>query len=96
MKVDFKKIKLLDIDGKKMATEGELHKTIANLLFAWSVNNLDLVELARKINKGTTIDVSKSDIAKIKAVVLSVPIEKGGLLAYAKDAFTTFMDGIKE
>ena len=94
MKVDFKKIKLIGLDGKAAKAEGgeKFHKTIATRIF-YQIANLDLVEVARQINQGKAVELSKTDIKQIKACLLS---EKAGFLAFAKEAITKFFDELEK
>jgi len=93
MKVDFTKIKLLDVNGEEAKPDGlPFHKVIAEKIFYY-VSNLDLVEVARQINKGEVVELSKTDLKQIRACVLS---EKAGLFAFAQEAFTNFLDNLKK
>ncbi len=93
MKIDFSKIQLKDIDGavlvdKETNEPVQLHKTIANAIYRIT-GVLDLVDIAREINRGKEVDLRKNEVSEIKRLVSS---EKGGFLAFAKKAILDYME----
>jgi len=92
MKINFKEIVLLDIDGKPAKAETPIHKAIANIIYT-QISNLDLVEVAREINKGKVVELSNTDIKQIKKLLLG---DKSGLFAFAKAAITEFFEALKQ
>jgi hypothetical protein len=55
--------------------------------------NLDLVEIARKINKGEEVELRDSEVTEIKRIFNS---NEAGLLAFVRKAFGDFIDSEKE
>lgn len=91
MKVNFKEVKLFDIDNVPIPIEkSNIHKAIANILYL-QAKNLDLVDIAIKINRGETIDVSKLELEGIKETILNSQI---GLSAFVKKATIEYINSI--
>ncbi len=86
MKVDFSKIELHDIDGKKQNIE--IHKTIGRIIYMFT-ENLDLIEIAQKIHKGEEVELRDSDVSEIKRLFKR---KEGGLLAYVRKTVEEYMD----
>lgn len=89
MKVNFSKIKILDIEGKEAKTS-DIHKSIARIIYN-RTQNLDLVEVAMNINKGKEVELRDSEIKEIKRLVND---KQSGLLAFARKAAMDFLDGL--
>ena len=94
MKINFSKIQLKNLDGVVMVDPetkkpAQIHKTLANAIYR-KTNSLDLVEIAREINKAKEVDLSKSDIDEIKNIILA---KSSGFFAFAKRAI---LDHIKQ
>lgn len=98
MEVELFKIKLKDIDGKKLKPkEGEeskgVHNSVAYILYTLS-RNLDLVDIALNMNKGHAVEMAPSHIAEMR--ILIADPEKGGLLAFARKAVIDYLDDLEE
>jgi len=91
MLYDFSVIVLTDIDGNEVP-DAKLYKTIANIVWK-GTQNLDLVDVAMKINRGESVDLGNSDIATIVALVKD---PKCGVFAYAIKAFLDYIESVKE
>jgi hypothetical protein len=88
MKVDFSKIKIIDIEDKPI---DDFHKVLARIIFMHT-QNLDLVEIARSINKGEPVEVRDSDWGEIKRIVSS---REANVLAFAKKGVLDFIEAQK-
>jgi len=91
MKVDFTKIKLVDIEGKELPG-ATYHKTIANILYQ-NTELLDLVEVAMKINKGEEVEISKEQLLEIKRLV---NLKQSGVFSFARKTTNDFIDSLLE
>jgi len=89
MRIDFSKIKMLDLDNKEVK-DHNIHKTIANILYL-NAKTLDLVETAREINKGATVELDKSEIQEIRQLISDT---KNGVYAFARQAIFEYLDKI--
>lgn len=87
MKINFSKIKLRDIEGREIKNS-KIHKGIANAIYMFA-KNLDLLEIAIKINKGEEVELRESDIAEIETIINS---KEAGFMAFARKAI---LDTIK-
>jgi len=90
MKYEFSKMQLKDIEGKVVPTQ-ELYKTVANALWL-GAKNLDLVDIAMKINKGEPVELSKTEVVEIERVVKN---PKSGIFAFAQHQILQFIEGVK-
>ena len=86
MKLNFSKVELKDIEGKKIEKH-DLHKLVANLLYG-GTKNLDMVEIAREINKGKEVELKKEDLEDIKKTI----VEAQTIAAFAKKAVIDYID----
>lgn len=89
MKVDFKVVKIYNIEGK-LIEKSNLHKTIADILYC-RARNLTLVEIAKKIHKGEVVDLSHTEVEEIKQLISS---PNDGLLSFARKAVLEYIDSI--
>lgn len=87
MKINFGEIKLCDIDGK-IVKETNFYKTIANITYL-NAKNLDLVEIARKINKGGVVEIGEGQLKEIRQLIND---PKNAVFAYARKAANDFID----
>lgn len=86
MKINFSQIKLIDLEDKTI--EGSaIHKTLANLLYA-RAENLDLVEIARAINKGEEVDLRPEEVKEIQKLVKN---PQNGIAAFARKTLLDFI-----
>ena len=70
IKVNFKEVKLFDIEGKIIPYEkNEIHKRIAELLY-FNSKKLDLVQVGMEINKGIEIESREDELNEIKEMVV--------------------------
>ena len=86
MKLNFAEIELLDLDGK-IVPNPEIHKSIARAVYHFS-KNLDLVDIARQINRGDEVELRDSEVAEIRRIVQSPEVK---FLAFAKKAINDFL-----
>jgi len=89
MRVDFTKIKLVDIDGNEIVNSS-FHKTIANAVYTHA-KTLDLVELAMKINKGKVVEIDKKLLVEVKNIIESPGV---GIAAFARKTGVDWIDSI--
>jgi hypothetical protein len=87
MKVDFTKIKLLNINKIEMLNQN-LHKTIANVMYV-NVKTLDLVEAAMQINRGEAVELNEKELKEIKEILISY---ESGIAAFARKAIKDFIE----
>jgi hypothetical protein len=85
MKVDFKEIKLVDIEENPIL---DFHKVLARVIFMHT-QNLDLVEVARQVNKGEPVEIRDSDWDEITRCT---KCKESGLSAFAKKAIVDFVE----
>lgn len=85
MKVDFTKIKIADIEDKPI---DDFHKVLARVIYMHT-QNLDLVEIARQINKGEPVELRSSDWDEIKRIVKS---REANVFAFARKAVIDFIE----
>lgn len=69
MKYNFSKIKILDIEGNEIPKSKEIFKTIANIIYTQSHEDLGLVEVAKEIYKGKEVEIDKIEIETIKKII---------------------------
>jgi len=91
MKVDLSKVELKDIDGN-VIKDAKFYKTIADLLYG-KARSLDLVEIARAINKGEEVEMAASHIKEMRQLVEN-PESK--IFTFARKAFSDYMDTLTE
>ena len=91
MKYNFTNLKLHDIDGKEMQ-DHDIHKLLAKGLYV-NVKDLDLVEIAIKINKGEEVEIDKVEAQNIKKFIES---DNCTLFAFAKKALIDFLNDKNE
>jgi hypothetical protein len=85
MKTDFTKIKVLDIGDKPIT---DFHKVLARVIFMHT-QNLDLVEIARAMNKGESVELRDSDFDELKRIVNS---REANIFAFARKATLDFIE----
>ncbi len=89
MKIDFKLIKLVDING--VVIEGsEIHKIIANIVYERAAN-LDLVDIAMRMNRGEVVDLGVAEVKEVRGLVAN---NKDRLSAFARKAVCDFLDSV--
>ena len=89
MKYNFSEVKIKDIDGKEI---NNTHKALANAIYLLT-ENLDLVEIAQKINRGEEVDLEKAEVETIKQIINE---PKAGFFAFVKKAYFDYIDSVKE
>ena len=87
VKVNIQELKIVDIDGNPEKVDG-FHKTIANLIYRFA-KTVDLVEVARTINKGEPVEISKADAKEILGILDDPQL---GVFAYVRAAIRDFFD----
>lgn len=87
MKVNFSKVKLLDVEGVLIKGHS-VHKTLADALYKFS-KSVDLVDIALKINKGQEVELSLPDIAVIKEVINN---PNSGFYTFARKALLDYLE----
>ena len=93
MKVDFKKLVPLDIEGKPAWKDDyPFYKLIANTIY-FRVSNLDLVEVGRQINTGMVVELSATDVKQIKNVLIS---KENSIASFARKAVIDFFDDLEK
>lgn len=90
MKVNFKSIVALDIEGN--VAEFDVYKIIAKAVY-YGIKNLDLVETARDINAGKEVELSATDVKQIKTCVLD---PQSTLFSYVRKAISDFFDKLED
>lgn len=90
MQVDFKQIKLTDINEQEVLNS-TIHKTIANVIYV-NARNLDLVEKAMKINKGEVVELSPGELTEIIKLVSS---HESGIAAFARKQVKEYLESLK-
>lgn len=86
MKVNFSGIELLDLGGN-IVPNPDLHKTVARAIYHFS-KNLDLMDIARKINRGEDVELRDSEVIEVRRIVQS---PEAGLFAFVKKAILDFL-----
>lgn len=89
MKYDFSKAVVKSLDGEVVK---DAHKPLANAIYGLT-KDLDLVEKAVKINKGEAVELDKTEVESIKAIILD---EKASFFAFVKKAFIDYIASVKE
>ena len=95
MKYNFSKVQVLDIDNKPLTENGkpyECYREMAKIIHRLSFKDLELVELAKEIYKGTEVEIDKAEIEIIKEVVLS---SECPLFAFVKKAIKDYIESVK-
>ena len=88
-KYDFAKVQLTDIEGKPL--EGaDLHKQIGNQLYFGDHKDLDLVEKGRAMYKGEAVELDKTEIESLKALL------DGTLKPFARKAVYDYIDSVEK
>ena len=91
MKVDFSKIKLVSLDDKPVQDPDgktvEAHKLVANAIYT-KIKTLDLVSVAFEINKGESVELSKTDLNEIKSLFGL----ESGFVSFVRKAIIDFID----
>ncbi len=88
-RVDFAEIKIEDLDGKPIQ---DFHKTIANRIYYSNVQDLDLADKARQINKGNAVDLTLEQLKIVEGLLIS---PQSGLAVFAKKDIKDYLDEIK-
>lgn len=71
MKINFKEIKLYDLDGTEIP-KGNLHETVANAVYRQASNSpIKTVELAQRIYSGGEIELSPDEVSIIRDAVVN-------------------------
>ncbi len=93
MKVDFTKVKTMDIDGKPIEyEEGDgLFKFVANTLYRLT-EDVDWVNIALEISKGKPVELTKKQIMEIRSLVTL----KNGFFTFARKAIFDYLDKVEE
>lgn len=86
MKYDFSKIDVFDINEKKIETA--IGKDVARLIYR-QTTNLDLVDVALRINKGEEVELRPADVKEIRRIIDD---PKNGMFAYARKALKDFFE----
>ena len=86
IKVNLKKVKLLDIEGNPI--KGKAHQLVGKLIYAQS-RNLDLVLPAVEIYKGRPVELAKKEIQQIKTMVEN---PEYGLLSFVRKAVGDYLE----
>lgn len=89
MKFNFSTIQLLDIEGKPIP-DSKVYKTIANIIWKFA-KTLDLIEIARAINKGEEVELSESDVIEVQRLVRN---PQSGIYAYAQKAILDYIKSV--
>lgn len=92
MKFNFSQVELTDINGKPMQ-EANVHKLLALMMYRHA-KNLDLVELARKINAGEEVEIEKVELEEITGLI-NMPSEAGGFHAFSRKALLEYINKVK-
>ncbi len=87
---DFSKIVLTELDGK-VIEDADIHKTLANIIYRSAVD-LDLVEIAREMNKGELVSLTKNQTDAIRRLIAD---PKVGLFAFARKAIADYIDEVQ-
>lgn len=86
MKYDFKKVDIFDIDEKKV--DLDIGKTIAVMVYR-QAKNLDLVDVALKINKGEEVELRPADVKEIRQIIDD---PRNGVFAHVRKALKDFFE----
>ncbi|KKN70965.1 hypothetical protein LCGC14_0425670 [marine sediment metagenome] len=89
MQVNFTEIILRDINGNA-AMSSNFHKTIADRLYNHA-KTCDFVEIAMKINKGESVDLSAKQIEEVRSLIKD---PKMAVFTHARKAFNDFVDEV--
>ncbi len=88
MKIDFTKVILRDINGKPIKGQSDVHKTIANCIH-FTCRTVDLIDVAKIVNKGQEVDLTVPQIQQIKNLVTH---PQAPLAGFAKVAVNKYLD----
>lgn len=88
MKIDFTKVVLRDIAGKPIKNQSDLHKTIADCIH-FTCRTVDLIDVAKIVNKGQEVDLTVPQIQQIKNLVTH---PQAPLAGFAKVAVNKYLD----
>jgi len=88
MKYDFSAVKAESLEGKQVR---DIHKTIANNIYMMT-KDLGLVEIAKDIYKGKSVELEKAELAEITRIIND---EKVGFFAFVKKAVLDYIDKVK-
>lgn len=86
MKYDFKTVDIFDIDEKKV--DFDIGKTIAVMVYR-QAKNLDLVDVALKINKGEEVELRPADVKEIRQIIDD---PRNGVFAHVRKALKDFFE----
>lgn len=81
VKVNLQELKVSNLDGSLEEMKG-LDKVIANLLYKCT-GTLDVLEIARSINRGEEVELSKTEAKEIMAVLTNPQV---GVVARIQEA----------
>lgn len=86
VKVNLQELKVLALDGSSEKMKG-LDKVIADLLYKFTTT-LDMLEIARTINKGQEVELSKAEAKEIMAVLTNPQV---GVVARIQESVKTLL-----
>jgi len=79
------------VHHKKLEEDHDLYKVLANTLYA-NVKDLDLVDIARDINRGDSVELDKTEIKSVEEVVTG---ERSPFTSVAKKAILDYIESIR-
>jgi hypothetical protein len=80
-------VELKTIEGEVMESH-ELHKAVANLMYRFA-QDLDLVEIAMKMNRGEEVELTASQIKELKRLIVS---KESVLASFSKKAAIEYLE----
>lgn len=86
MKYDFKKVDIFDINEQKV--DIDMGKIVGGLLYRLA-KNLDLVDVALKINKGEEVELRPADVKEIRAIIDD---PQNGVFAHVRKSLKDFFE----
>ncbi len=86
MKYDFSKIDVFDIDEKKFPMD--VGKKVAGWIYLHT-RNLELVDIALRLNKGEVVDLRPSDVVEIRRIIDDPQL---GVFAFLRKALKDFFE----
>ena len=88
MQFDFTKVEMLNLATEK--NEENMHKFLAQKIYTLT-KNLDLVDVALRINKGEIVTLEKVEIEEVKRIISD---DAAGLFACAKKAYLNYIESV--
>lgn len=86
MKFQFHNVQFTDINGEPIENQA-IYKTLANALYFYA-KNLDLVEIAMKINRSEEVELNDAQIKALKEVIEDPKVT---MLAFAKKTLLDYI-----